>query len=155
MKPIGDVKVKKLGRQLLINIPKDVVEYLKLKPGSMSIASRSGNRLVLMEGSGPVKVVDVGRGKLRMYIDAEEAPFKEGDRVLVTVDKDRLVIERIDYYIVKPTVRPGNYYKINMPWELVRELGLDKYPLIKIYREGNRIVIEPLDLREEHEIGSG
>ncbi len=152
MKPMGDVKVKKLGRQLLINIPKDVVEYLKLKPGNMAIVSKSDNKLVLMEGLGSVKVVDVGRGKLRIYIDAEEAPFKEGDRVLVTVDKDRLVIERIDYYIVKPTVKPGNYYKINMPWELVREVGLDKYPLIKIYREGNRIIVEPLE--GGYEIGS-
>lgn len=141
---MGDVKVKKLGRQLLINIPKDVVEYLKLKPGSMSIVFKSNSRLILIEKPGPVKIVDVGRGKLRVYINEGEAPFKDGERVLVTFEKDKIVIERIDYYIVKPTIKPGNYCKINMPWELVREIGLDEHPLVKIYREGNRIIIEPL-----------
>jgi len=151
LKPMGDVKVKKLGRQLLINIPRDVVEHLKLKPDNMNIIYRSNDRLVLEKGHGPVKIVDVGRGKLRIYIDAEEAPFKDGDRVLVTVDENRLVIERIDYYIVKPTVKPGNYYKINVPWELVREVELDKYPLVKVYREDNRVVVEPLDLGNDYE----
>lgn len=145
MKPMGDVKVKKLGRQLLINIPKDVVEYLKLKPGSMSIASKSNNRLILIEKPGPVKIVNVGRGKLRIYINEEEAPFKDGERVLVTVEKDKLVIERIDYYIVKPTIKPGNYYKINIPWELVEATKLDRYTLVKVYGDENKIIIEPLD----------
>lgn len=110
----------------------------------MSIVSKSNSRLILIEKPGPVKIVDVGRGKLRIYINEGEAPFKDGERVLVTFEKDKIVIERIDYYIVKLAIKPGNYCKINMPWELVREIGLDKHPLVKIYREGNRIIIEPL-----------
>ncbi len=141
--PMGDVKVKKLGRQLLINIPRDVAAHLSLKPGTMEIVVITSDKLVLSQGTGPARVVDVGRGKLRLYIPEGKAPFKEGERVLVTVKDDKLVVKRIDYYVVKPTISTAQY-RVNIPWELVKEAGLDKHSLVKIYRDGGKIVIEPL-----------
>ncbi|NPA97882.1 MAG: hypothetical protein GXO43_00730, partial [Crenarchaeota archaeon] len=47
MQPLGDVKVKKLGKQLLINIPKEVAEHLGLGPGSMNIVAVADDELVL------------------------------------------------------------------------------------------------------------
>ncbi len=144
MKPMGDVKVKRLGRQFLINIPRTVVESLNLGPGTMTITGRSENQLILEKGPGSVKVVDVGGGKLRLYISVDEAPFRENERVIVMARDNRLVVKRINYYIAKPTIKPGQY-RVNLPWELVEKTGLDKYELVKIHKDENKIIIEPLE----------
>ncbi len=102
----------------------------------------TSDKIVLRRGMGPVRVVDVGRGKLRLYIGEDKAPFKEGERVLVTVQDDKLVVKRIDYYVVKPTKGRGQY-RVNIPWELAEKTGLDKYRLVKIYSDGKRVVLEP------------
>ncbi len=143
VKPLGDVKIRRLGKQLLINIPKEVAEHLSLGPGSMKIATATSRELVLVKGDGPAKILEVGKGKLRLYINLDHTPFKEGERVLVTVEDNKLVIERIDYYIVKPTIKPG-YYRVNIPWELVEKTRLDKHRLVKIYSNGRKVIIEPL-----------
>ena len=143
-KPLGDVKVKKLGRQLLINIPREVAAHLGLEPGTMDIAVTTSNELVLVKGNGPAKIVEVGKGKFRLYISMDKAPFKEGERVLVTVRDGKLVVKRIDYYIAKPSIKQG-YYRVNIPWELVESIGLDKHSLVKIYSDGRKVVIEPLE----------
>ena len=148
MQPLGDVKVKKLGKQLLINIPKEVAEHLGLRPGSLNIVAVADDELVLEKGEGSAKIVDVGRGKLRLYIPENRAPFREDERVLVMAQNGKLVIKRIDYYIVKPTMRPGQY-RINIPWELVEKTGLDKHAMVKIYLDGRKIIIEPLGAADE------
>jgi len=143
-RPLGDVKVKKLGRQLLINIPRDVATCLGLEPGPMNIVSMTNDELILKRGRGPAKIVDVGRGKLRLYIGEDTAPFSEGERVLVTAEDDKLVIKHIDYYLAKPSIKQG-YYRVNIPWELVEKTGLDKHSLVKVYSDGRKVVIEPLE----------
>ncbi len=141
-KPVGDVKIKKLGKQLLINIPREVAEYLSLRAGPMKITTVTSGKLVLVKGEGSAKILEVGKGKLRLYIGEDKAPFKEGERVLVTVQNDKLVVKRIDYYVVKPTIRRGQY-RVNTPLELAEKTGLDKYQLVKIYSDRKRIVLEP------------
>ncbi len=145
-RPLGDVKVKKLGRQLLINIPRDVATCLGLEPGPMNIVSMTNDELILKRGRGPAKIVDVGKGKLRLYIGEEIAPFSEGERVLVTVKDGKLVVKHINYYVAKPSIKKG-YYRLNIPWELVEKTGLDKHRLVKIYSNGRKVIIEPLDER--------
>jgi len=130
-------------RQLLINISRNIVAHLGLEPGPMKVISTINDKIPLGRGAGPAKIVDVGRGKLRLYIPEDKAPFKEGERVLVTVRDDKLVVNRINYYIVKPTISTAQY-RVNIPWELVKEAGLVKHSLVKIYRDGGKIVIEPL-----------
>lgn len=142
--PIGDVKVKRLGNQLLINLPKEVARALGLKPGTMTIVSSSSRELVLEKGEGIVKVVDVGRGRLRLYISIDKAPFAEGDRVIVFAENNKLVIKHAPYFIVKPSTSQGNF-RVNIPWELVVKTGLNQYRLLKIYGDDRRVVIEPLE----------
>ena len=113
-----------------------------MKPGSLEIVLMTSDKIVLRRGMGSVRVVDVGRGKLRLYIGEDKAPFKEGERVLVTVQDDKLVVKRIDYYVVKPTKGRGQY-RVNIPWELAEKTGLDKYELVKIRGDGDKIIIEP------------
>ena len=145
-RPLGDVKISKMGRQLLINIPREVTVHLGLEPGTMDIATITSDELVLVKGNGPVKIVEVGKGKLRLYISEDKAPFKEGERVLVTVRDGKLVVKHIDYYIAKPSIKQG-YYRVNIPWELVEKTGLDKHYLVKIYGDGRKVIIEPFDER--------
>ncbi len=140
---LKDVKVYRIGKQLLINIPKEIADELKLGPGPVKIIHSSRDQLIIEKGGGPAKILEVGPGKLRLYISIEQAPFKEGDRVVVTVKDGKLMVKRIDYYIAKPSIKQG-YYRVNIPWKLVEETGLDKYPLVKIYSDGKRVVLEPL-----------
>ena len=143
-KPLGDVKVKKLGRQLLINIPREVVVHLGLKPGPMDIAMITSDELVLVKGNGPAKIVEVGKGKFRLYISMDKAPFEEGERVLVTVRDGKLVVKHIDYYIAKPSIKQG-YYRVNIPWELAEKTGLSRHRLVKIYNDERKVIIEPIE----------
>ena len=143
MEPLGDAVVGKYGGQLLINIPKPVVEYLKLKPTTLNIMSKGGDYVVLGVGLGPIKVLNVG-GKLRIYAPKDVLPFREGDRVLIMVRGGDIVIKKIDFYVVKPSLKEGNYFRVNIPWELVTKLGLHKYKLLKIYEREGKVVIEPL-----------
>lgn len=143
MRSLGDAVVGRYGGQLLINIPKPVVEYLKLGPTTLKVVSSGGDYVVLSIGSGPIRVVDVG-GRLRIYAPRESLPFREGDRVLVSVRGRDIVIERIDYYVVKPTVKEGNYFRVNIPWELATRLGLHKHDLLKVYEREGKVIIEPM-----------
>ena len=143
MEALGDALVGRYGGRLLINIPKPIVDRLGLKPTTFRVVSVGGDRAVLAEGPGPVKVLVVGR-KLRMYAPANTLPFEEGDRVLVKAVGKSLIIEKIDYYVVKPSVKEGNYFRVNIPWELVTKLGLDKCELVKVRERGGKVIIEPL-----------
>ena len=144
MEPLGVVVVGKYGGLLLINIPKPVVEYLKLKPTTLNIMSKGGDYVVLGVGPGPIKVLNVG-GKLRIYAPKDILPFREGDRVLVSVKDGGITIRKIDYYVVRPSIKEGNYYRVNIPWELVTKLGLYKHKLLKIYEREGKVIIEPLE----------
>ena len=144
MRALGDAVVGRYGGQLLINIPKPIVEYLKLRPTTLNIISRGDDYVVLTIGSGPIRVIDVG-GRLRIYAPRESLPFREGDRVLVSVRGRDIVIQRIDYYVVKPTVKEGNYFRVNIPWELATKLGLHKHDLLKVYERKGKVIIEPLE----------
>lgn len=136
MEPLGDAVVGKYGGQLLINIPKPVVEYLKLGPTTLNIKSKGDDYVVLGVGLGPIKVLNVG-GKLRIYAPKDVLPFREGDRVLIMVRGGDIVIKKIDFYVVKPSLKEGNYFRVNIPWDLVIKLGPHKYGLLKVYeREG-------------------
>jgi len=73
-----------------------------------------------------------------------DVPFREDDRLLVKVRDKDIVIERIDYYVAKPTVKKGNYFRINIPRELATKLWLYKYDLLKVYEREGKIIIEPL-----------
>lgn len=144
MEPLGDAVVGRYGGQLLINIPKPVVEYLKLRPTTLNIVSRGSDYVVLGVGPGPIKVLNVG-GKLRIYAPRDVLPLREGDRVLVSVRGGDIVIRKIDYYVVRPSIKEGNYYRVNIPWELVSKLGLHKHKLLKIYEREGKVIIEPLE----------
>ncbi len=146
-KALGDVKVRRLGRQLILNIPVDVVSALGLRQGmSFRILSRSSEELVLELGEGPIHVLQAGKSALRLAIDTALAPFKEGDRVLVmSKDDTTLVLQRIDYHIVKVSKKERSYYRVNIPWELVEEIGLHKYDAVKVRARNGEIIIEPFE----------
>jgi len=144
---LGDVRVRRIGRQLLFNIPVDVANALGLKPGmTFRVKSKDNERLVLEHGEGPTRIILGGRSILRLAIDETIAPFKEGDRLLVMAGDNELILQKIDYYIVKVSKKEKSYYRVNIPWELAEMTGLIRFDKVKIRSDGNKIVIEPLDL---------
>lgn len=145
MEVIGEViKVYLMGRYKAINLPKNISEFLALKPGETlnSVEVDIGKRAVLVKEPGPVKVVSGGKGRVKLLIPSDLG-FDRNDRLIPIANQDRLILEKVDYYIVKPTISPNNYFRINIPWELVEGLGWIKASLIRVKREGSKLVLEP------------
>jgi len=80
------------------------LKHLKLRPTTLNTTSKGDDYIVLMIGAGHINVLNVG-GRLRIYAPIDVLPFREGDRVLISVRNDSILIERVDYYVVRPSVK--------------------------------------------------
>jgi len=144
MEVIGEVvKVYLMGRYRAINLPKNISGLLALKPSETlnPVEVDVGKRAVLVKEPGPVKVVSGGKGRVKLLMPPDLG-FDRNDKLLPIASRGTLILEKVDYYIVKPTISPNNYFRINIPWELVEELGWIKASLIKIKREGSKLILE-------------
>ena len=141
---IGEiVRVYLMGKYRAINLPKNISEFLALKPGETlkPIEVDIGKRTILVKEPGPVKIVSGGKGRVKLLIPSDLG-FNKNDKLLPIANQGKLILEKVDYYIVKPTISPNNYFRINIPWELVKELGWIGASLIKIKREGSKLILE-------------
>ena len=112
MEVIGEVvKVYLMGKYRAINIPRNISEFLALKPGETlnPIEVDVGKRTVLTKEPGPVKVVSGGKGRVKLLIPSDLG-FDRNDKLLPIANQDRLILEKVDYYIVKPTISPNTCF---------------------------------------------